>query len=364
MRDSKQGIDGSGTRLPRVLRRTLAAAGVALAIVGCGDLSLVNSLQKEAPGPLRVSPPDPVIPLNTALTFTVMGGIPPYALVSGSANPVDDHTWKFPAQASSGDFPIQVSDWAGKTVRSDVRVTPGAPALNVTGVTLPVGVGWTFTVVSGGVAPFSWELDGVFEATGSSYLFSSAAIKVYVITVIDSLGASQVATAEVVPSGINLNPLSITPASAVMLPWGTVALTALGGSGFYHFSVPSSLAGSIVDANPATYTAPAGTGTYTITLTDTGGGQPASVTANAIVTATGSLPVITPSSVTVAMVGDTVQFTTSGGTLPYTYTTNKPTIGSVDPVTGLYKQEGAGPVLVTVSDKDGLVDKATVKWKP
>ncbi len=355
MLDRKQGIDGRW--------RALAAAGLVLAIAGCGDLSLVGSLQQEAPGPLRFSPPDPVIPLQTALTFTVMGGIPPYSLVSGTVTPVNANTWEFPAQTSSGDFPIQVSDWAGKTVRSDVRVTPGAPGLNVTEVTLPVGASWTFTVVSGGVGPFSWELDGVSQATGSSYYFTSSVTGIYVVTLIDSLGASQVATAQVVPSGINMDPLSITPASAVMIPGGTVAYTALGGSGSYHFSVPAAQ-GTIIDANPATYTAPPGTGTYTITLTDTGGGLPSSATAQAFVTATGTLLVLTPSSVTVSVVGDGVQFTTSGGTPPYTYTSNKPVIGSIDPVTGLYMQQGVGPVLVTVKDKDGLTDKATVKWKP
>jgi hypothetical protein len=88
------------------------------------------------------------------------------------------------------------------------------------------------------------------------------------------------------------------------------------------------------------------------------------------VTASGSLPLITPNSVTVSVVGDTVQFSASGGTPndpplpPYTYSLNRPDVGSIDAATGLYTQLAAGPVLVTVSDKDGLTDKATVKWKP
>jgi hypothetical protein len=152
-----------------------------------------------------------------------------------------------------------------------------------------------------------------------------------------------------------------------MLPGGSVAYTALGGSGSYAFSVPAGQ-GSIVGANPATYTAPAGTGTYTITLTDTGGESPATVSADAIVTSSGTLPLITPNSVTLSAVGDTVQFTASGGTPNpsepyYAFSTNRPDIGRID-AAGLYTQLAPGPVLVTVTDRDGLTDKATVKWKP
>jgi hypothetical protein len=362
----KQGIDGLRTRIPRVLRRTLAGAGVALALASCGDLSLVSSLRQEAPGALRFSPPDPVIPLNASITFSVMGGIPPYSIApsSVSVTALDDHTWQFPGQPSNGDFAIQVSDWAGKTATSDVRVYAGAgPQLNVTEVTLPAGTGWTFTVVSGGTGPYTWEVDGVAKATGTSYAFSSSVTGMYVVAVIDSLGVSQVATADVVPSGIGVDPLSITPTSAGTVPGGRIAFTALGGSGSYHFSAS---AGTIVDANPATYTAPPATGSYAkaITLADTGGGLPSPVYADVIVTASGTLPLITPNSVTVSVVGDTVQFTASGGTGPYTYSLNRPDIGSIDAATGLYTQLAAGPVLVTVADKDGLTDKARVKWKP
>jgi len=351
---SKQGIDKSR-------RRALAAAVLVLA--GCGNLSLIDSFYQEAPGQLRFSPPDPVIPLDTAFTFTVMGGFPPYSIVSGSVTPLplDDHTWEFPAQASSGDFPIQVSDWAGKTMMSEVRVrAEGGLVLNVSEVTLPEGIGWTFTV-SGGIPPYTWELNGVYQATGSSYPFVSSVQGTYFVDVVDFLGASHVATVQVVPNTIGLDPLSITPGSAVMIAGGMVAFTALGGDGNYTFSVNAPADGTIVNANPATYTAPGTTGTYTITLADTGGGL---VHSNAVVTTSGTLPVLSPGSVTVSVLDDQVQFNASGGTSPYTYLTNKPEIGSIDPDTGLYTQLAAGNVVVTVVDSDGLKDNTLVRWNP
>ena len=159
MQDKMSGIDGSRACLLRILKQTLAAAGIALALAGCGDLSLVDSLQQEAPGDLRFSPATALVPLSVNHTFRAMGGFPPYSVVSGSGTPVDDHTWVFPAQSTitgdSEDFTIEVADWAGKMVTAVVTVyAVGALALNVTEVTLQEGVGWTFTV-TGGLPPYT-----------------------------------------------------------------------------------------------------------------------------------------------------------------------------------------------------------------
>jgi hypothetical protein len=176
--------------------------------------------------------------------------------------------------------------------------------------------------------------------------------------VTDFLGVSQAAIVTVVPVTIGIDPLSITPPSAVVMPGGLVAFTALGGDGNYAFTAPDG--GSIDNANPASYTAP-GTGTYAIELTD-GIGPP--VGAQVIVTATGELLVLSPGSPSVSVVGDEVQFSARGGSPPYSYSTNKPANGSIDPVTGLYRQLAEGNVVVTVKDSVGLTDNTLVKWKP
>ncbi len=361
MLDGRQGIVGSRTRLPRILRISLAAAAIAAAISGCGDLSLVDSLQQEAPGQLRFSPSDLVLPLATPFTFTVTGGIPPYGLVSGEVTSLGGDLWEFKPQASIGSYPIQVSDWAGKTAESIVQVYgAGTPKLNVTDVTLPEGAGWTFTV-TGGSPAYSWELDGVSQPPGpspnASYYFVSSVQNTYVVVVIDSLGVSEVATVTVVPNPGGA-PLSITPVSAVTVPGGMIAFTALGGSGPYTFSV-SPGQGAIVNGNPATYTAPSTAGgPYSVNLTD----GKKSVSAAVTVTASGGLLELSPNSVTVSLVGSEVQFTATGGTTPYAFTSNRPKIGSIDALTGLYRQEAAGSVLVTLTDLVGLTDKTLVKW--
>jgi len=342
--------------------RTIATvAPAAIALAGCGDLSLVGSLKQEDPGALRFSPSDPVVHTGAALTISVLGGITPYADLSGSVSFVDDHTLQFASQPAGGQFPIQVSDLAGKTVQTVVTVYSGtAPAINVTELTLPEGPRWTFTV-SGGVSPFAWELDGSAQGEGDSWPFPSIQpAGTYVVGVIDSAGASAAASVTVVPSGIGTAALGITPAAVVVLQGGQAVFTALGGDGAYLFSAPDG--GSLTAGNPAVYTAPAAGGEYSILLSDGEPGTP--VEAKVFVSTSGSLPVLSPGSVTVSAIGDTVQFNVTGGTPDYVFTSGKPAIGSVDPVTGLYQQQEPGNVLVTVTDADGLTDNTLVRWKP
>ena len=95
------------------------------------------------------------------------------------------------------------------------------------------------------------------------------------------------------------------------------------------------------------------------------GSGPPGESAAVVVTTTGTLPVLSPGSVTVSAVGDEVQFSASGGSpLSYTFSTNKPAVGSIDPVTGLYRQLAAGNVVVTVVDAAGLKDNTAVRWNP
>ena len=239
----------------------------------------------------------------------------------------------------------------------------GEPALNVTEVTLPEGVGWTFTV-TGGTPPYDLGAGRGAPAQGAapnaSYDFLPASAGTYIVDVLDSAGVSQAAIVTVVPSGVGVDVLSITPLSAVVMPGGTVAFTALGGDGIYSFSAPDG--GTIDNANPATYVAPGAVGTYAVSVAD--GSGPPGVSAAVIVTATGTLPVLSPGSVTVSAIDDEVQFSASGGTPPYTYSSGKPALGSIDPVTGLYRQLAAGNVVVTVEDSAGLKDNTLVRWNP
>jgi hypothetical protein len=358
-----------GENRPGMERARVLLLGILLALASCGDVSLKDALQGDSPGELRFSPSAALVPLGSDFTFSVMGGIFPYNIVSGTVTPRDDHTWVFPAQTAitgdTEDFLIQASDLLGNTASAVVTVySVSLPlALNVTAVTLMEGDSWTF-VVSGGKPSYTWSLNDVpvdpppAPDDSFTYLFSSAGS--YTVSVTDSIGASQAATVTVVPF-VASAPLAITPTAATVAVNGTAYFTALGGSGSYTFMVSGG--GTITaTANPATYTAPGSAGPRTVSLSDDGGAT-FPVAATVTVVPLAQSVVLSPDSPTVSAIYDTIQFTVTGGTAPYTFSTNNEARGYIDPTTGFYTQLQAGNVVVTVRASTGLSDNTLVKFK-
>ena len=132
--------------------------------------------------------------------------------------------------------------------------------LNVTEVTLPEWVGWTFMVTRRDHRPYVWELDGALQPAGADpndFYDFPAHLHGYLRRRCAGLrGGLPGGHLTVAPSGVGVEMLSITPLSAVVMPGGTVAFTAFGGDGIYSFSATD---GGIIDnANPATYVRPRG----------------------------------------------------------------------------------------------------------
>ncbi len=346
----------------------LAAAGLALALAGCGDLSLFAALKGDSPGELRFSPNSALVPEKTDFAFTVTGGFTPYEVgISGSLAVREGTTWLFPGRDIAGQsqlFTIQATDLLGNTATAEVTVyaVTSTLQLSVSEVTLIAGDSWTFTA-TGGSGGYTWTVDHVpvdpAPTPDDTYTYVSSAPGSYTVAVTDSIGLSQ-AAAVTVRAYDPTAPLEITPIAATVEVNGTLILSALGGTGTYSFSA---LRGSFaaVDANPATYTAPAGSGPDTISLSD----GIETVTAAVTVIDAGNPPlVLSPQSLTVSAVGDKIQFSASGGTGPgtYTFSTNKPATGSIDAAAGSYVQLKEGHVVVTVRDGAGASDNTLVKF--
>jgi len=356
----------------------LAAAGIVLALAGCGDLSLVDTLQAESPGDLRLSPATALVPENTAFTFTVLGGFRPYVIaVSAALTPKDDHTYVFdggtaPAGGTQ-DYPIEATDQLGNTATALVTVYSLPPlVLSAQNVTLLEGDSWTFTV-SGGQPPYTWTLDGVAQDpipdTDNTYPFPMVLPGVYTVGVSDDIGVTRAAIVQVLPLPPPDSPLAITPTSASVLVGGTVVFTALGGSGSYTFNASGGTIAPEPDGNPATYVAPAVKAEYTIGLSDDNGATfPVSATVNVVTTPNQALK-LAPESPTVYAVNDTIEFTAFDGTPPYAFSTDHPAWGSIVPTaanSALYTQleEGEGRnVMVRVTDADGTSTSTMVNWK-
>jgi hypothetical protein len=346
----------------------LLAASLAL-LSGCGDLPLVDALQGDSPGELRFSPSTALIPLDTDFTFSVLGGVGDYTLTSAETLiTVDEDTWIFEGKTSIAtnpqDFSIQATDRLGHAAAAVVTVYSLAPlALDFTEVTLVEGASWTFTATDG-LPPYAWAVNDGTPTTGSSYLFSEA-VGSYLLSVTDFLGATQVATVEVVPDTAGSGaPLSLTPTIIAVVVGGRVVFTAAGGSGNYTFVASGGTITPALGGNPATYTAPAVKADCTVSLSDNGGLTFPVSAAVTVVTSPVQALVLVPQSPTVSAVPAEIQFTASGGTPPYTFSTNKPATGSIVSDTGLYTQHEAGNVVVTVRDFDGLPDHTLVNWQP
>jgi hypothetical protein len=334
-----------------------------LLLAGCGDLSLVDALQGDSPGELRFSPVAALVPEQTAFAFTILGGFLPYDIaLNATLTPKDDRTWIFEGGEVTdpditANYTIEVTDLLGKTATAVVTVYKLSPlTLNVQEVTLVQGDSWTFTV-TGGLSPYTWELEDEPQApvpdTDNAFTYEAGAEGTYTLSVTDSIEVSRIATVLVVP----VPPaLQITPTSASVLTGGQLAFTALGGTSTYSFSATG---GSITNTNPATYTAPGTAGTRTISVTD------GVDTVLATVSVIEAPPlVLSPESPTVSAVGDTVQFTASGGTPPYSFSSKKPWWGSMDAETGLYTQlRKYRKVGVAVRDAAGTLVTTVVKWR-
>ena len=354
-------------------RLALGAAGLTLllALAGCGDLSLLQALKGDSPGELRFSPSTVLIPERTDFTFTVLGGFTPYEISLGAGvTPKGGNTWVFPGKDISAEselFTVEATDLLGQKATAEVTVYAVASPLelNVSEITLLVGQSWSFTA-TGGSGGYAWAVDDLTaDPPPSPDTFPYVAVTPggHTVTVTDSVGVSRSAAVTVLLYDPAAS-LEISPPEVTVLVGGTAYFTALGGSGAYTFEVLPGGAGgifSVANSNPAAYSAPATAGSDTIKLTDDAGGT---ASATVSVVPAGNPPVLSPESPTVSVIGDTIQFSASGGTGlgTYTFSTNKPGTGYIDPVTGSYVQLKEGHVVVTVRDQDGLTDNTLVKF--
>jgi hypothetical protein len=361
------------------LAMALAAVGIVLALAGCGDLPLVDTLQRESPGELRFSPTSALVPESTPFTFTVIGGFLPYLVSSGAGyTPVDNDTFVFgggTSPAGTRDYPIDATDHLGSTASALVTVYATEPlALSVQSITLLEGDSWRLTVSGGDSTSYTWALDGVVvqEGSGNTYDFLATSAGSYTVSVSDAVGVTRAAIVQVVPVPQPGSTLEITPTTVTVLVGGSVIFTAMGGEGPYTFSASS---GSItpapapdLDGSPAAYAAPASKPALAPTISVTDAGSPpatASATVNVVTSPLQALELI-PDSPSLSTLYDKIEFTADGGTAPYIFLTDHPSWGSIEatgPNTALYTQLANRNVLVRVTDANNTSISTMVFWR-
>jgi hypothetical protein len=359
-----------GTREPSLgnpsrLIRMIIAAAAALVLAGCGNLSLSEILSNESPGEFRLRPKTANLQEGTEFAFTATGGFTPYhyEVLAGLGGFAKDQSWIYKAPEDIGaakdyiEVTIRATDKLGSSDTATVRVFKSFSIVPSQAVTMQLP-GSVSILASGGVAPngYGWAVDGTADPAGTNpYVYTPSTEGPHVVSVTDDIGNYAELTITVLPAN---PPLTIDPVSAGVEVHGTVSFAAFGGTGAYSWSAT---AGSISPAgSPASFTAPSSAGAVTVTLSD-GSSQ---VTAAVTVTVKPILPlVLSPDAPTVVAIGDTVQFSATGGVPPYRFSSAPSPHGWIDPDTGLYTQKTAEKhVKVTVTDHVGNTDVTIVSW--
>ncbi len=135
----------------------------------------------------------------------------------------------------------------------------------------------------------------------------------------------------------------VTPAEATLAAGTTLQFNATGGTAPYTWSVSDTTVATIDATGLLTALAP---GQVTVTATDANGlAGTASVTVTTVV--------VSPDTA-VLQVGDTLQFTATGGAAPYTWSVSDTTVATIDAATGLLTAVAPGTVVVTATDADGI----------
>lgn len=204
----------------------------------------------------------------------------------------------------------------------------------------------TITVVSGGVAPFTYTLTGAPSATNSTGIFAALCSGTYAATVRDNNGcttntiisvgtptsAVTISTVNTSPSCVSCTGRSTVTATGGLLPYSYVFTSSLS-------STPSSPTNSLANMCP---------GSYTAIVTDAN-----TCTTTAVFSINPVVIITTVNNGTTSCFGasdGTVSVVATGGTLPYTYSWT-PSAQTTSIATGL--ASGVYTVKVTDSNSPG-----------
>ncbi len=204
-------------------------------------------------------------------------------------------------------------------------------------VTLAAGTRVQFSA-SGGAAPYAWSVsDPAVAAIDASGLLTGLVPGTVTVNATDANGVQGTASATVTT-------VLVSPDTASLQVGSSLQFTASGGTPPYVWTVSDPAIASIdVSTGLLTGIAP---GTVQVTATD----------ANGFSDSTGDIVIsdLAIDPVTAILgVGDTLQFSVTGGTPPYTWQSGNLAVATID-ANGLLTAVGAGVTQVTVTDAAGL----------
>ena len=307
--------------------------------------------------PLAISPTSATVAPKGSHAFTASGGVAPhtFSLLSNGSGGAITPSGSYTA-GPNGDVVdvIQLSDSAGSSVNATVTVGPSITISPAQPQAPPNGA-VSFSASGGSGSGYVWAIakngsNASIGASTGSYKAGSGASTVDTVQVTDSLGNK--ASVNVSIGG----GLAISPADPTTTTRGSIAFTAVGGSGAYTWSLTTSPSGGTIDGASGAYVAGATGNTIdTVRVQDSLGNS------SSVQVSVGPGLTITPPELTVAT-GGTVTFGRAGGSgtgYAFTLTTNA-SGGSVSNDGVYVAGEAAGIDVVRLRDSLGSAADDTV----
>jgi hypothetical protein len=301
-----------------------------------------------------VYPQSRSINVGQYLQFTATGGRFPYSWSVSDPSVASISSSGLLVGLSSGVVTVTATDADGlQGVSGNITVIGSTPPpapnpITITPDTGSVAIGATLQFsVSGGTPPYQWGISNPYIARISTNgLLTGLTAGTVTVAVRDATGTiDQTGIITVVAAS---SPLQVTPSSAFLLVGQNLQFFASGGAAPYTWRVSNPLVANISASGMLTATA---AGNTQVTVTDSNG---VTVSTGNIFIQGSTAPqplTVTPSTAQLA-VGDTLQFTATGGTAPYTWSTFNTFVGSIDS-NGVFTAKGAGITSVQVRDARG-----------
>ena len=303
---------------------------------------------------IQVYPQSRSINVGQYLQFTATGGRFPYSWSVSDPSVASISSSGLLVGLSSGVVTVTATDADGlQGVSGNITVIGSTPPpapnpITITPDTGSVAIGATLQFsVSGGTPPYQWGISNPYIARISTNgLLTGLTAGTVTVAVRDATGTiDQTGIITVVAAS---SPLQVTPSSAFLLVGQNLQFFASGGAAPYTWRVSNPLVANISASGMLTATA---AGNTQVTVTDSNG---VTVSTGNIFIQGSTAPqplTVTPSTAQLA-VGDTLQFTATGGTAPYTWSTFNTFVGSIDS-NGVFTAKGAGITSVQVRDARG-----------
>jgi hypothetical protein len=140
----------------------LAVLMLSVILIGCGNISLNELLEKQAPGELGITPKSATIDKNCSIAIAGKGGFMPYTFsaTAGTFDEIDGVTY-YTAPDSVTNVTIKVVDGFSNEATASIGVIDSATGLNFpAAMTIAVGESTGYIMATGGVQPYTFWLEG------------------------------------------------------------------------------------------------------------------------------------------------------------------------------------------------------------